>query len=440
MAHGYSTILTNGLELPTINGTYNMMIENGEIFRRPTIVVETNVRSWIVSSMVLCMCPGCWILAVCGKVLGRKKVLISSVGLFLISWIILVFSSNVIHIFIARTLAGFSSGILMGLVSVYQGESTVPKLRATLNAVHSVCFALGILLSHALGTWFHWRTVAFFAAFISFITLFLNHYVPESPIWLMRKRRFRKAIQSWTYLRGIRDLDELKSMHVDILNDFSEKKNKKKQFSNTFFSPGFLKPLSIMFAIFTVSQMSGLGVIIHYCIQIITGIAGPERAYIPTLIVDSFRFVSSIAMSILTDRYGIRTMILFSTFSTSFFLILLSLALLFNLWVPLSALMLLFAYEIVVVLGLSSLPWAFCSELFSGSYKEIGVGLSTSYNFLLFFIILKIKTDLFTTLQPWGAFLLFGIFTAVGLIILYFILPETRNKTLNEIELMFLKK
>lgn len=441
MAHGYSTILINGLETPVSNSSYSMKIENGEVFGKTNIIVESSSeRTWIVSIMLLANCPGCLFLTIFGKVCGRKTVLISSIGLFLTSWVLLMFSESSRHIFISRILAGFSSGILTGLLAVYQGECTIPKLRPTLNAAHSVCFNFGVELSHAAGTWFHWRTVAFLAAVISASSLCSNCFVPESPVWLVRKRKLRKAIESWTCLRGTRDLDELKFMYVDILNQSSRRKSEKSQFFSAILSPGFYKPLGVMFAVFTVSQMSGLGAVLHYCLQIITEITGPDRAYVPTLILDTFRLAVSIGLSILTRRYSLRTLTLFSAFSTSFFLILLSLVIYLGLWMPWFPLMVLFSYEVVLVMGLSSLPWAFCSEIFSGSFKEIGVSLSSSFNYFLFFIVLTKNPDLISSLHQWGTFLFYGIFTLIGSIICCFILPYTKNKTLQEIELMFLEK
>lgn len=438
MSQGHSSILMKELEQSKSNITSDMMIENGELFGKSAIIVESlDIRSWIVSVMILAMCPGCWVLAICSRLLGRKMMLMISMGLFFTSWFVIVFANDVYQIFIGRIFLGFVGGILVGLVPVYQGECCFPKLRATLNVLHTTSFSLGVELIHVFGNRLHWRTLAMFAGFISIISLFLIYNLRESPIWLLKKKKFRMAVQSWTFWRGTQDFDELKSMHnSEKLNALSKEKSIDNQKCNKFFKPSFLKPLTIILIFFTITQLSGMGAVTHYCIQMITDIAGSDRAYVSTIILDSFRLLSSMTSSLFTKRYGPRTVALFSAFSTSFLLILLSLVVLFK-WSPWLALTLLFAYEASVITGLLSLPWVFCGELFSTYDKEIGIGISTSYNYVLYFLVLKSNPDLVLILQPWGAFLFYGFLTSIGSIVLYFILPDTKNKSLREIELMF---
>lgn len=437
MAQGHSSILMQDLSPIRSNGTYDTRIENGELYGKPKITVDSlNIRSWIVAVLMFGMCPGSWVLAVFSKYLGRKKILIMSMSLFFLTSITLVFSNDAYQILISRSLFGFSAGISAGLVPVYQGECALPELRAALNVLHSTSVSLGIGICHALGIWFHWRTIALFTGLISIVTMILCFNIVESPIWLLKKRRFRAAVKSWTYWRGTQDLDELKSMYDDSTGYSSKNANREKHFC----SPGFWKPLGIIMMFFTVTQLSGMGAVTHYCIQMITDITGSDRAYIPTLILDTFRFVSSLTSTFFTKRYGPRTVALWSATTTAFLLISLSLVMLLNLQNSWFALMLLFAFEAAVVTGLLCLPWSFCSELFSTRHKEVGIGISNSYNFVLFFLVLKFNPNLVLELQAWGTFLFYGICTSVGSIILYFILPDTKNKSLKEIELMFYNK
>ncbi|XP_031781667.1 facilitated trehalose transporter Tret1-like [Nasonia vitripennis] len=437
MAHGHSAILLQQFQNTTMNATKNLSFEDGEMFKRPFIIVNSiDLQSWIASSMVLFMCPGCWILAVFSKNIGRKLILLFAVFLFLISWLIITLAHNAYHVIIGRSLSGLCMGILAGLTSVYQGEISIPKLRSTLNAVLAVSFSIGIELCHAVGTWFHWRTTAFFCCCITILTLFMNCRMPESPIWLLNKNKFPEAIHSWVFLRGIRDLDELKSMRVTksnkrLENVYSEKNEKK------YFSTGFLKPLGILLGLFTVTQMSGMGAVTFYCIQMVTDISGPDYAYIPTLILDTFRLIAAIILTIISSRSSTRTLTLCSSFSCSIFLICLSMSILFKLWNPWLALTFLFAFEAAVVMGLGPLPWTFCSEIFSVPHKEVGIGIVTSYNYLFFFMIVKMNPYFFVVLKPWGSFLVYGCFTLISSIGLYFILPDTQNKSLKEIEMMF---
>lgn len=127
-------------------------------------------------------------------------------------------------------------------------------------------------------------------------------------------------------------------------------------------------------------------------------------------------------------------------FFTSIFLIALSLVVFLNFSNSWFALTLFFFYEAANITGIAILPWIYCGELFSTSQKEVGIGISTCYNYILCFLVLKFNLVLVLSLQPAGAFLFYGLLTLIGSIILYFILPDTRNKTLKEIEVMFPKR
>lgn len=431
MSQGHSSVLMAELK-PSTNSSYSMKIENGEIFDRSNITIESSdTRSWIVALLILFMCPGGWILTVFNRSLGRKQLFTISLALYFVSWMIIAFANDTMFVLIGRAFSGFTSGILVGLIPVYQGECSVPKLRPTFIAIMSAFYSFGLGLSHGLSIWFHWRTIAFFGGLTSVLTLCLSYCtLMESPIWLLEKKKFSQAIRSWSFWRGLQDIGELKSMH-------GKKSSKLRAGENNFCEPSFLKPLGIIMTFFTVTQMSGAGAVTHYCIQMITEIAGPKRAYIPTMILDTFRLVSSIISSLLTKRYSPRAISLYSAFSVSFFLLSLSVSLLFDIWSPWFSLVLLFAYEASVIMGLMSLPWVFCGELFTMDHKEIGIGIVTTYNYIFYFAVLKFNPVLDEKFQQWGTFLFYGFFTTIGSIILYFILPNTRNKSLKDIELMF---
>lgn len=428
MAHGHSTIIID--QLKSNNNSLGI-----ELFVRPRIIVDdANFRYWIVSVMILCMSPSSWVLAIFNRLLGRKKILSISVFIFFIAWITIAFAENATHILVGRALIGFSAGIFTGLAAVYQGECSIPKLRTTMNSIQAVALAVGIEVCHALSIWYHWRTIAFVASIVAVIALFLILNMPESPIWLLEKNEFQRAIHSWTVLRGIRDLEELKSMRERKLSNGAH--SEKRSIARKYWTAIFWKPFGIMIVYFTVLQLSGMGAVMNYCTQVIKTIARPEHVHVATLILDTCRLLASVSLSVVTKRYSSRILTLYSALGTGAFLILLSASVYFEIWSPWSSLFCLFAYQIAV-LGIMTLPWAFCGELFSASHKESAMGCVTSFNYLLFFVVVNRNPYLMESLESWGTFLLYGSLTLVGAIVLYFILPDTRNKTLKEIELMF---
>lgn len=193
-----------------------------------------------------------------------------------------------------------------------------------------------------------------------------------------------------------------------------------------------------MLVFFTVVQVSGMGAVMNYCTVMIRSIATEDRVNLGTLLLDTSRVISAISLSLVTKKYSSRTLSLYSGFVTASLLILLSTTILTQIWAPWSSLVLLFGYQ-AAVMGSVALPWAFCSELFSSTHKAVAMGIVTSYNYLLFFVVLQVNPNLIVLLEPWGAFLVYGLLTLLGTLVLYFVLPDTRNKSLRDIELMFCK-
>ena len=441
MAHGYTTILIEELkESSNQSPSHNLKIENGEIFNRPKIEVKSvDLESWIASSVLLFMCPGSLILAVCSKFIGSKSMLSISVALFTSSWFIITFSYDTVQILIGRSLCGFSLGIMTGLTYAYLGECVSSELRQSLSAIVTLFYSVGVELCHVVGIWYHWRTNAAFTALIGVITLCSLSFLPESPVWLVNKKKIPQAIHSWNFVRGS-NLDELKLMYNHKTYDID--KNDSYDFSkgNKFLNPNFLKPLGIIFLISTVSQLTGMMYVTHYNLQMISNITGPDRAYIGILIYDTIRLVSAFGRIFLTKKFSNRAVMVPASYTCALSLILLSLSIFYKIWTPWCSLILIFLYEIVVAVAMRSMQWEFTGELFSTSTKGVGIGISTSYNCFLSFFIVKTSPTISMHLDIWGTFFLYGVFTTFGSALLGLFVPNTKSKTLEEIKIMFSSK
>lgn len=434
MAYGHSTVLTD--QLTTRDSAEHA--GGDELFGRARVIVDDLVaRCWIVSVMILCASPGCWILAGCDRLLGRREILSLSALLFLVGWTTVAFAGSPAHIVLGRALLGFTASVFTGLVALYQGECSIPSLRATLMSTHGISFAVGMATSHALAVWLHWRAVASAAGVVSLLTFLSVLHMPESPVWLLRNGRFEEALRSWTFLRGIRDLEELRSMRDPPGPQNGKPGGPEGTWACGCWSPAFWKPLAAMLLYFSVLQVSGTAAVANYCGQMVRVVAGPGSVHAGTLTLDACRLGCAVLLSLATGRYGSRALTLSSAVASALCLLLAGATMRLGLGGPWLPLALLFGYQ-TVVMGIITLPWTFCSELFPAGRKETAMGLVTSYNFLLSFGVVHGSPQLMEALGAADVFLLYGSLTLAGSLALYLVLPDTRNKSLREIELMFL--
>ncbi|XP_012254381.2 facilitated trehalose transporter Tret1-like [Athalia rosae] len=395
-------------------------------------------ESWIAASATLLMAPGCWLSGILMERFGRKKSQLAIGPLFLSAWITVGFSNNIFMLITGRLLSGLCIGLQGPLGPVYVAETSEPRLRGLLLAGISLAIAVGILISHVLGTWLDWRVAAHLLGLFPIISMLTCFFSPESPAWLLRNNRDNEARSTWIYLRG-NDADrEFVSLGIDNPSDAP-----RESIGSIWKSRSFWKPLVVLNVFFLTAQFSGVNTITFYCVQLIARVSGPggeDIAHRVTLILDIVRVIASVLACWLTRRYPRRLLAVMSGAGAALSLLFLSLGLFVEFgrqWLPA---ILLFSYTSAVSIGLVPLPWLLCGEIFPARARGLGSGLSSGFAFLCFFIVVKTGPEMIKVLGAEGTFLIYGIITAAGTVFLIFFLPETKDKTLKEIEENFERK
>lgn len=375
---------------------------------------------------------------------GRKSTFqVMNVPL-VIGWMILYFSENIYGLLLGRIVTGFCVGLLTTPVPVYISEITQPTYRGLLLSAQSTAVAFGILMPHALGVYLKWDLVAMICISIPILCYVVMAMVPESPSWLLDDGQMDNAIDSFKWFRG---------HYIDSMYEFeklvegqklSKLQNDSMAFHNILLmiqTKSFYKPLLILLVYSVTLQASGPNIIAFYTVTILKNSLGKNiDEYVATIILDVCRLLVSIVSCILITNIGRRSLTTFSGLTTAVTLFGLSAYLfcaplnedLANLYgIPLALCTL---YMVFITIGLNPLVWTLTGEMFPLRYRNIGTALVTFFNYALLFGSLKITPTLFLMLGEQGVFLAFGICCFVGTIFLIIFLPETRNKTMQEIE------
>lgn len=202
----------------------------------------------------------------------------------------------------------------------------------------------------------------------------------------------------------------------------------------------FLKPFAIILFFFFTMQFSGVNSVAFYTVSLMKNITGPGYEYLSMIVIDTVRvFMSFIACILLRLCYR-RTLVIFSGIGTS--LCMISVAVFMYLYkihpenfaFSLCSMGFLIGYICFISIGIFPLPWVLQGEMLQQVTRGLSSGLTSSFNFICFFIVVKTFMQMSEALDTYGVFLIYGIVAFVGTLILYAILPETRNKTLQEIE------
>lgn len=372
---------------------------------------------------------------------------------FVIGWVVLSMSVNVGWILLGRFITGFCVGLVSPPAPVYIGEVTAPKYRGIFLACVTLGVSLGILIVHSLGMFFTWQITAIICGTFPFMSYILLAFVPESPSWLLAKGRTVEAEEAFKWLRGHDEETHkefesmLEKQQNNNTNSDNDVRGNWQKFKDTLTAQIFYKPLLILLIFFATMQFAGLNVIIFYSITILKQIIGGHiNEYIATLIIDVVRLLASFIACIMLKKSGRRPLASISGAGTTICLLCLSLYLYVSKgspelksmsWIPLCCLA---GYIAFVTVGMNPLPWCMVGELFPLQFRALGSAIVTFFNFFCVFMVIKTSPFLLKSYGGEGTFLLYGACTLLGTIYLVLFLPETRNRSLQEIENEFAGK
>jgi MFS family permease len=239
------------------------------------------------------------------------------------------------------------------------------------------------------------------------------------------------------------DIDE-EIQVMSINRSTSQRNSSSGMLWHEFKKPQLYKPLIIMILFFTIQQFSGIFTIFIYAAQfsIEAGVSIDE--FLCTVIIGLIRCFTVIIVSFASDKYGRKPLATIST--TGMFISMLGLVVcsIFNtelktsqlFWLPTA---LLFFFIFSGTFGVLTLPFAMIAEVYPQNTRGLAVGLTIFYAYIMSFANVKTFTAVFSIFGSVTVFSFYGIVSLLGIAFAVIILPETKGKSLHEIELYFQK-
>ncbi|KAF7391381.1 hypothetical protein HZH66_009861 [Vespula vulgaris] len=431
MPIGYSAVL-----LPQLS------VENA------TVYVDRELGSWIASVHSLATPIGSLLSGPFLDTLGRRGCLQLSAVPLCLGWIVMGFAKNIPALLVGRIVSGFAVGFMGVPSQVLVGETADPELRGILVASAFAAYSFGILLIYAFGASFEWNVVAFCGTVLPIVAFISFSFVPESPAWLVREGKIEKARRALLWLRG-GDVEQMNT-EIAILEARAKLDIGQKSLATSFgrrvsstwstiVSPNVLKPLSIINIFNALQLSSGTYVIVFYAVDLVRDVGGKNvDSYLAAIITALTRFLFCLLACVLLLKIGRRSLAIFSAIGTSLAsLVLVAYTLIRKEESDVDAYVLgicLFAYVGANTVGLFTLPGLMIGELLPQNAR----GIAGGFNFFIFNFLLFLATKSFPTINNavgiTGAFAIFGTSALLEAAFVYVALPETKNRTLEEIE------
>lgn len=424
-------------------------VANPRLIEDQLLRISNNEASWVASLSSVGTPCGCVLSAYLTEILGRKRTLVVTELPAIIGWIMIATAPSVEWIYIGRVLTGVSSGMIGAPSRVYTAEVTQPHLRGILSALASVGASFGVAFEYLLGSIFEWRTLAWISCIIPVLSICTSFLLPESPSWLISSGQKHKCFNSLKKLRGSTcDVQR----EVNTLVEFSERHKTAtnmtvQQKLTAIFHPSILKPFLILTTYFLIYQMSGTNPLTFYSVNIFKLIGqNNDMAYKFTVASGFIRLLFTIVGCILMLQCRRRTLTFVSTigcgvtmfiFATYVYMIdqwsqtdtapLLT-------WIPVLSI---FLFTAVSTIGYLIVPWVMIGELYPQKVRGLVGGFTTASCHFFIFIAVKTYPLIRDRLSQYAPFFIYGSISLLGTIFLYVFLPETKDKTLQEIEEYF---
>lgn len=344
---------------------------------------------------------------------------------------------------------GFGMGLQAASAPVSIAEYSSPKLRGAFLATIAFSFATGMLIAHVFGTLLYWRSAGIACGSVYLLSFILVSLSPETPPYLASRGKFNQCRKSFRWLRGFyhdseKELEVLLNSQKIEVTVVKSGKSRLQNWMETAKKPEFYKPTLIMVFMFVMFQISGMTVVPSYTIPMMDEVTGGAiESNTSMLMVDVIRFVTSIMACIVVNKLNRRTVLFLGVIISVISLFLAALLLYlrdFNIitdeyrWVPVIPTL---TYIFGKTLGILAIPWAIAGEVFPLAYRSLGSGISGMILSIMFFVVVKTAPSSFREIGVNGTFLIYGICIAICGAFLYFLLPETKGKTLYEIECHF---
>ncbi|KAJ4851473.1 hypothetical protein Tsubulata_014144 [Turnera subulata] len=361
----------------------------------------------------------------------------------IIGWLSISFAKESSFLFMGRLLEGFGVGIISYVVPVYIAEISPQNMRGSLGSVNQLSVTIGIMLAYLLGLFVSWRVLAVLGTLPCLILIPGLFFIPESPRWLAKMGMMDDFEASLQVLRGF---------DTDITNEVNEiKRSLQSSSKRTTVRFADLKrrrywfPLMVGIGLLVLQQLSGINGILFYSSNIFQN-AGISSSNLATFGLGAIQVLATGVTTWLVDKAGRRVLLIVSTSGITLSLLIVAIAFYFEGIVPrdgnlygimgILSLVGLVAMVIFFSLGLGAIPWIIMSEILPVNIKGLAGSIATLANWLSSWAV----TMTANLLLGWSSAGTFAIYTVISAFTVFFVslwVPETRGRTLEEINSSF---
>jgi sugar porter (SP) family MFS transporter len=369
--------------------------------------------------------------------LSRRRTKIISGSVYVIGALGSALAQNPTELIVARFVLGLAVGTASFVSPMYISELAPKRIRGGVTTFNQLMVVSGILAAYIVN-WAlkdvanNWRWMLGIAALPGLALAIGMYFQPYSPRWLVEQGREDEAREVLHRARG--DNDEEIEDELEEIKEAAAEEGGVRELWRPQVRPLVVVGLALAFA----QQLIGVNTVIYYAPTILkfTGL-GTGGAITQALSVGITNFLFTLVAILLLDRVGRRPLLLIGT--SGCVLALAMLGIFFasgslqasDSWI---ALVCLIVYIASFAIGLGPVFWLMISEIYPLRVRSAAMSISTVGNWSSNFIVSTFFLTLVSAISREGTFWLYGGFGVAALIYFVFRMPETKGRSLEQIE------
>ena len=408
-------------------------------------------EGWFVSSALVGCIAGVAMSGELSDRFGRKKLLVFSAVLFLIAAVGCTWFTPFSWVVAARILGGVGVGVASNIVPLYISEIAPAKIRGRLVTYYQLAVTLGILVAYLSNAGvleysltaeidpgnaiFHflfveevWRgmfSVGILPALLFIVGLF---FIPESPRWLIQKGRHAEGLKLLSDLVGA---EEAKKDATNIKNNKISGDGSYKEL----FSPRLRRALLLGLLLPLFSQFSGINAIIYYGPSILNSAGiSLSNSFQSQVIFGLANMLFTLIAVWKVDALGRRPLYLIGTAGATISLFVTGLCFYTGATSSILLLIAVLAFLASFAFSIGPLKFVVVSEIFPAKIRGRAMALSIMVMWIADTIVGQLTPLFLKELGTASTFWIFSVFCLIAFATVYLLLPETKGKSLEDIE------
>ncbi|KAI1005247.1 hypothetical protein K3495_g2965 [Podosphaera aphanis] len=442
-----------GMDETVINGAHIFFAREFGIDNR-----NSSRDTWLLGLVnaapyLCCATIGCWLTIPFNNWWGRKGTILVACVISAATCIWQACTSTWWHLLIARFFLGLGIGPKSATSPIYAAECSPPAVRGALVMQWQLWTAFGLMSGlvadiclytvpdSANITGLNWRLMMASPCLPALVVICFGFLCPESPRWYMSKGKVSCAYRSMVQLRfnKVQAARDIFHIYTSLEAERTGVSLGQTKFSELLTVPRNRRALQASEIVMFMQQFCGVNVIGYYSSAIFLKAGYSEISALgASLGWGAINFIFAIPAIYTIDTFGRRKLLLitFPLMCLCMFFIG------FSFWINGKAQILcvalgIYLFGVCYSPGASPVPFTYSAEAYPLYIRAQGMSLATSTTWFFNFLLAVTWPSLLKDLKHQGAFAFYGVWNIIGFIAVLFFVPETKGKTLEELDYVF---